>query len=210
MTQLTKRVQTVVIVLGILFAPLPRSVMQAQTRQQPTEQQMKDHFFERMTARLRIKRKSVTGWQPVYTTKKNTTVFGFVRSGRVVSMAIGKSNMRNSLVQFAPNGDRRGANVSTAGAGVASGGGVLERPGRGTSAAPNNGDGPTRDQCIVKYWECYWENWNDVSGSSIWNGLKTLTSAINLDLENVEEQVDEYKEKMDECLGEACARILAQ
>ena len=208
MTRFAKRFLTVSMFLGILFALIIPFAARAQTNQQPTEQQLRTHFFERMDARLRANRKRVHGWQSVYVTQKGTTVYGFVRSGRVVSMAIGDSRMRKSLVMYAPYGDRSGANVGTVGAGVGAGGGVLERPDRGTAEAPNNGDGPTRDQCMAKYWECYWKHWNNPTASSIWAGLKTITNAINLDLDAIEEQIDEYKAKMDECLGDACAKML--
>lgn len=210
MKTLAKKFLMLSMFLGILFTSIPRLVMQAQSNQQPTEQQVRTHVFDKMQARLKIRSRGFTGWQAVHATRKGTTIYGYVQGGKVVGFAIGRPNMVPMLKRYAPRGTIGGQTGDTSGGAmrnpntgattgqtpIITGGGVMEQP--------NTGGGPTREECAAKYVECMM----NTSALDFLRGLAMVKNVFTLDIDGLVENYEDKEESMKRCVGEACTGIL--
>lgn len=208
MTQFIKRALTLSMFLGILFASTPCLVVRAQSDQPHPEQQVRAHVLGKMQNRLKLRSRRFTGWQAVHATRKGTTIYGYVQRGKVVGMAIGRPNMVPMLSRLAPNGPTGGQTGNTSGgtmvvnpntAGttpVITGGGVMEQP--------NNGGGPTKEECAAKYVECML----DTSAIDFLRGLAMVKNVFTLDIDGLVENYESKEEGMKRCVGEACTELL--
>ncbi len=210
MTEFVRRALTLSLFL-VLFASVSRLCVQAQTERQPTEQQVRAHLLDKMQASLRLRSRGFTGWQSAHTNRKGNTLYAYVQGGKVVGFAIGRPNMVNALKRFAPNGTSRNETVSSSAvlrATRARPGTTAETPvntGGGAKEQPNDGDGPTEDECAAKYVECMF----DTSALDLLRGLAMIKNVFTLDIDALVGNYEDREEKMKKCVGEACAKILA-
>lgn len=155
---------------------------QKTVEKEATEKEKKEYVFKKMEQRLKKNKLLKNGWQSVYTTKKGTVLYGFVKNRKITNYQVGTKDSKDALPAS---------------------GNYNQKP----TAPDTPGDQPpNEDECRSRAYSCYWRDSGNCT--SFWGFLKLFSKLTTLDLEGLEQQLDKERECREACLGDACRQIL--
>lgn len=181
--QLFKNTIQILVTLAFVITFIGAITVNAQktVEKEATDKEKKEQIFKKMEQRLKKNKQLKDGWQSVFTTKKGTVLYGFVKNKKITNYRVGTIDTKDWLPAS---------------------GSYNQKP---TSPIPP-GDPPTEGECRNRAWSCIWNDSGNCN--SFWGNIKFLRKIISIDLEGLEQQLDAQRECVEACIGDACRQIL--